>query len=258
MSSGIITFKNLLITEATKQKKTLAFWGTILAPLFVASVNFLIFFSHPELLTKRGINPWVKLIGNATNIYTILMLPLLITLIAFIVNNVEHRANGWKHMFALPVSRSGVYSSKVAVTAGLLFLSLVIFNSFLILSGKLLASIHPEINFGHLALADEIIKTTIKVFLASFFILMMQFVISINSANFIISIGTGVIGTIGTSMLLSWKHSNWIPYALPMWASQGLYNSDYSIINGVTLYSLGGGLLVFLVGLLIIIRKNIN
>lgn len=258
MRSGLTTFINLVITESTKQKKTLAFWGTILAPLFVASVNFLIFFSHPELLTKQGTDPWIKLIGNATNIYTILMLPLLITLIAFIVNNVEHRANGWKHMFALPVSRGGVYSGKIVVAAGLLFLSLVIFNLLLILSGKLLASIHPEIKFGQFTLTGAVILTGLKVFLASFLILMIQFVISVNSANFIVSIGTGVIGTIGTSMLLSWKHSNWIPYALPMWASQGLYNSDYSIINAVTLYSLGGGLLIFIAGLITIYRKNIN
>ena len=68
MTSSIFTLKNSFFTEITKQKKTMALWGTILAPLFVVTVNFLIFFSHPELLYKEGTNPWLKLGGNAINI----------------------------------------------------------------------------------------------------------------------------------------------------------------------------------------------
>lgn len=124
MASAIITFRNTLLTEVTKQKKTLALWGTILAPLFVVAVNFLIFFSHPELLDKPDSNPWLKIAGNAINIYTILMLPLLITLVAFMINNLEHKANGWNHFFALPVSRVYIYSGKIIIAAGMVFLSL--------------------------------------------------------------------------------------------------------------------------------------
>ena len=128
MTSSITTLKNSLLTEITKQKKTLALWATFLAPMFVVTVNFLIYFSHPELLAKQGTNAWVKMSGNATNIYTILMLPLLITLIAFIVNNVEHKANGWKHLFALPVSRTNIYISKILIAAGMILLSLFVFD----------------------------------------------------------------------------------------------------------------------------------
>ncbi len=258
MTSSIITLKNSFLTEITKQKKTLALWGTILAPLFVVTVNFLIYFSHPELLMKQDTNPWLKISGNAINIYTILMLPLLITLIAFIVNNVEHKANGWKHLFALPVSRTNIYISKFLVAAGMVFLSLILFDMFLILSVKLLAAVHPEINFEKFTMINEIIITSMKIFLASLLILAMQFIISINSKNFLVSIGIGVAGTIGTTMLLSWEHSNWIPYALPMLASQGLYKMDLSFFKGVIIYSLWGSIVIFTAGLFLIKKKNIN
>ena len=258
MTSSIITLKNSVFTEITKQKKTLALWGAILAPLFVVTINFLIFFSHPELLEKAETNPWLKIAGNASNIYSILMLPLLITLVAFIVNNVEHKANGWKHLFALPVSRPNIYLGKIIVAAGLVFLSLALFDVFLILSGKLLASLHPEIHFENFAMNNEIIITSIKIFLASLFILMIQFIISINSKNFLVSIGIGVAGTIGTSMVLSWEHSNWIPYALPMWASQDLYKMDFSFFKEVILYSIAGSSIIFAFGLTFLRKKNIN
>jgi len=258
MTLSIITLKNSVFTEITKQKKTLALWGTILAPLFVVFVNFVIFFSHPELLAKQDTNPWLKIAGNAINIYTILMLPLLITLVAFIVNNVEHKANGWKHLFALPVSRTTVYTSKVIITVAMVFLSLIIFDVFIILSGKLLSVLNPEINFGNFAMNNEIIITSIKVFLASLLIITIQFLISINSKNFLVSIGIGVAGTIGTSMLLSWQHSDLIPYALPMLASQGLYKMDLSFFKGVIFYSLIGSIVVFTAGLFLIRNKNIN
>lgn len=93
MTSSIITLKNSVFTEITKQKKTLALWGAILAPLFVVTVNFLIFFSHPELLEKAETNPWLKIAGNASNIYSILMLPLLITLLR--VRESQARTGGY-------------------------------------------------------------------------------------------------------------------------------------------------------------------
>jgi hypothetical protein len=258
MTSLIIALKNSVLTEITKQKKTLALWGTILAPLFVVTVNFLIFFSHPELLKKADTNPWLKIAGNAINIYSILMLPLLITLVAFMVNNVDHKAYGWKHLFALPVSRATIYISKIVVAAGMVLLSLGLFDAFLILSGNLLSSAHPEIRFENFAMNNEIIITSIKVFLASLLILLIQFGISINSKNFLVSIGIGVAGTIGTSMLLSWEHSNWIPYALPMWAAQDLYKMDFSFLKEVVFYSIAGSSIVFTAGLISIRKKNIN
>ena len=258
MASQLVILKNSILTEITKQKKTLALWGTIIAPLFVVVVNFLIYFSKPNLLQAPDMNPWLKVAGNATNIFTILMFPLLITLIAFIVNNVEHKSSGWKHLFALPVRREYFYISKIIVATGMVFLSLVIFVVFLLLSIRLLASSHPQINFEKTALVNLLIITNVKVFLASLFILMIQFVLSINFKNFLVPIGFGIAATIGTTMLLSWEHSNWIPYALPMWASQGLQKGDYMFLKEVIIYSIAGSILIFTAGILTIRKKNIN
>lgn len=258
MTSKIAIIKNSILTEITKQKRTLALWGSIIAPLFVITVNFLIFFSRPKLLQATNTDPWMKIAGNSINIYSILMLPLLVTLVAFMVNNVEHKANGWKHLFALPVNRINFYAGKIIVAAVLVLFSLFVFDIFLILSIKLLAGIHPDINFEKAASINLLFITSLKIFLASLLILMIQFVISINSKNFQVSIGIGVAGTIGASMLLSWEHSNWIPYALPMWASRGFYKMDYSFFKEVIVYSLVGSAAVFTAGIFTIRNKNIN
>ena len=258
MTSKIAILKNSIITEITKQKKTLALWGSVIAPLFVITVNFLIFFSRPKILQSQNVIPWLKVVGNATNIYTILMLPLLVTLIAYIVNNVEHKSNGWKHLYALPVNRVYFYLSKIIVAAGMVLLSLVIFVVLVLLSIKSLALAHSQINFAKTASVNLLIINCLKVFLASLFILMIQFVISINIKNFMVPIGTGVVATIGTSMLLSWEHSNWIPYALPMLASQGLYRGDYSLLKEVIIYSVIGSIVIFAGGIFTIRNKNIN
>jgi hypothetical protein len=258
MATKIVTLKNAILTETTKQKRTLALWGSIFAPLFVVTVNFLIFFSRPKLLQAANVDPWMKIASNSVNIYSILMLPLLVTLVAFIVNNVEHKANGWKHLFALPVNRMDFYIAKIIVAAGLVLFSLFVFDMFLILSIKLLAVANPKINFEKTSPINLLFITSLKIFLASLLILMIQFIISINSKNFLVSIGIGVAGTIGTSMLLSWEHSNWIPYALPMWASQGFYKMDYSFLKEVIVYSLVGSIVVFTAGIFAIRNKNIN
>ena len=163
-----------------------------------------------------------------------------------------------KHLFALPVRREYFYISKIIVAAGMIFFSLLVFVAFLLLSIRMLASSYPQINFEKTTLINLLIITNVKIFLASLFILMIQFVLSINFKNFLVPIGFGIAATIGTSMLLSWEHSNWIPYALPMWTSQGLYKGDYSFLKEAIIYSIIGSILVFIGGIFTIGKKNIN
>lgn len=127
----------------------------------------------------------------------------------------------------------------------------------MIFSGNILAGLHPDIDFSKYAINGTIIISSLKVFVASLFILILQFVISYNFKNFIIPIGTGVIGTVGTSMLLSWQHSDLIPYALPMLAAQGLYKMELTFFTGVVIYSIIGSAIIFITGLCLVNKKNV-
>jgi hypothetical protein len=73
-------------------------------------LNFCILYFKGHLLLKPGDDGWAKYASMSW--HTAAVLPLFVVLLTSMVVGVENKAEGWKHLFALPVGRLPVWLSK--------------------------------------------------------------------------------------------------------------------------------------------------
>ncbi|MCP4546268.1 MAG: ABC transporter permease subunit [bacterium] len=244
--------------EVLKLKGTLALWGTLLGPLFLAGMNFLIYFIHEELLIEGGGNPWAVLFGNTFNIWAMMFLPLLMTVIVYLVCNVEHRASAWKHVYALPLPRWSVYITKYLILVFLLFLANGTLVLLQYLTAFLLWKIYPAIAFADFAYDALIMMSFLKVTLASLGMLTIQFVISINVRNFVLPLGLGIFSIIASLFLMRWEHIDLFPYAYAFFAGQDFSAEEMALFTQPVLLGLAVSTVLLLIGTTINSRRDIR
>lgn len=237
-----------LIAEFIKVRKTLGMWSAIIAPIFMVTINFLIFYSRPELFEESDLNPWIQFTMFSINSWALLMMPLFITLLTFYVNYTEHRASGWKFIYSLPLPKLSVYSAKFVISLVIFFFTMLLYYGFNLIAIQLLSVIYPQVPFD---LYNETLTLFVvfnKLFLASIAIMSIQFFVSLLVSNFVFPIGFGVFATIANATLLRWEHSHFIPYAYPFFSINKLFagEQDVFLSEPVILSLLVGG--AFLIG----------
>src|SRR3984885_7999356 len=127
MKGFILSFRS----EFYKTRKTMAFWSAVLLPLLLCLLLFIGFFVKSDKLEHvPGMILWLQFAGAILGIMGLLLLPMLIIFIAYSVNNVEHKADTWKTLFSLPISKLSVYGAKYFYAFFLVFICLALFVLF--------------------------------------------------------------------------------------------------------------------------------
>lgn len=214
--------KDLLLSlqsEFYKSRKTLGFWSVIILPLVICllvSTGFYIF--SDKLAKLPGIMLWMQFSGILFAIISGMWLAMMVIFICYSVNSIEHKADSWKTLFSLPVSKWSVYSAKLIYASLLIALYLGLFLVLTVVLGNLLGTLKPqELHFADYHMEGLLIKRYIKLFLSSLGILSIQFLLSLLWANFLKPMGVGFICTIIGSILtaINWKYVYLFPYASP-------------------------------------------
>ncbi|MEM1116279.1 MAG: ABC transporter permease [Bacteroidota bacterium] len=93
-------------------------WLPVLGiPALASGLAALVLWAAESGVGEEG-DPWGQVIEAAFGLWSILLLPLLVALVAAQVATAEHAARGWKHLFALPVWKGAhVVAAWVAVAA---------------------------------------------------------------------------------------------------------------------------------------------
>src|SRR5258708_9344694 len=88
-----------LHAEILKLNRTLALAMVFIAPL---AVNLLAWF---VILRSRGQSdaPWTQFANNTMFVWSVLMMPLFVTLETALLGGLDPGAADWKHLFALPI-----------------------------------------------------------------------------------------------------------------------------------------------------------
>jgi hypothetical protein len=129
-----------LRAEALKLRRTLALWMALLAPLLIEVLDFILYFQRGYIRHDVE-NPWLWL-GQQTLVYwSLLMLPLIITLQTALLANVEHSNQQWKHLFVLPTPRGAIYAAKQIAAMVLVGFSTLSLLALTVLNGLLLRSL---------------------------------------------------------------------------------------------------------------------
>jgi hypothetical protein len=96
-----------LKSEFYKSRKTLAFWAAILLPLVICGLIASGTFFQAKKILQRNYPPnvlWLNYAGAALGIMGSLILPFYVIFMAFSVNNIEHKNDTWKTLFAQPLN----------------------------------------------------------------------------------------------------------------------------------------------------------
>jgi hypothetical protein len=252
----------------------MGFWSAVLLPLLLCLFVFIGFFYKSDTLTNNpGMVLWLKFAAPILGVMGLLLMPMLIIFIAYSVNNVEHKADTWKTIFSLPISKLSVYSAKYFYAFFLVFFCLVLFVLFTIGFGNLLGILKPSLKFSEYSIASILAQIYFKFFLASLGILSIQFLLSLLFSDFLKPMGIGFICVIAGGILAGngWQYAYLFPYAHPMMAmkalGQGKTGGNHpspiphftvDMLTKDTWVSLTVAVAVFIAGYFIVLKKSVK
>ncbi|MBF9254680.1 ABC transporter permease [Pontibacter sp. 172403-2] len=257
MKSTTTYLTRSLSAETLKLKNTFALWMAILAPCALISMFFLAFWSKGEHLVMKSLGPWTSFGFRTFALYTQLLMPIFIALLTSMTNGIEHKANGWKHLYALPLPKSTVYFSKAALVLGLVACSTLVFMLAILSAGTVLRWLRPDLGFQNYEGISMILITSVKIFLASFVIVAIQFWLSMRWSSFALSMGVAIVAIITTVVASRWEHIHYYPFAYPLMTFNGYMKQSGQFFTEEIWRSLAVGTAVFILGYMDISRKKI-
>lgn len=207
------------VAEHLKLRRTLSRSLTALAPVCAFLLSLFIVSDLGSLAEAKGVEPGIAYIDSSLRIWCIFFLPLMITLQAVLIAQLEHSNQKWKHVLSLPIPRAAVYWGKIANLFLLLaeshFLILVLLGLF-VASGYLASSI-VWVNVAYAA--NKLFLITI----AALPLLTLQLMISIRLESLIASISLGIVATIFALVAGAplGPAKAYFPWSMPTWALEG-------------------------------------
>lgn len=267
MKGFILSFRS----EFYKTRKTAGFWSAVILPLLLCLLLFVGFFNKSDQLVHMpGMLLWLQFAGAILGVMGSLLLPMLIVFIGYSVNSIEHKADTWKTLFSLPVSKLSVYSAKYFYAFFLVLMCLSLFVLFTLGFGNLLGVLKPELKFGDYHMEKILVEIYTKLFLSSLGILSIQFLLSLLFRDFLKPMGIGFICTI-TGVILAlnnWKYAYLFPYSHPMLALNMLHHNNgakeampqltVDIFTKEIFVSLAIAVVVFIGGYFIVLKKSVK
>jgi hypothetical protein len=268
MKGFILSFRS----EFYKSRKTMGFWCAVLLPLLITLLLFVGFFNNStKMASLPGMLLWIRFAGAILNVMGSLLLPMFIVFVAYSINAVEHKADTWKTLFSLPLSKLSIYSAKYLYAMFLVFLCLSLFVLFTLALGNLLGVLKPELKFYDYHIESTLGQIYLKLFLSSLGILSVQFILSLLWSDFLKPMGVGFVGTIaGVIMAVAgWKYAYLFPYTHPMLALNMLPRGDkgkpasmpqitVDLFTKEIFVSLIIAVVVFIAGYFIVLKKSVK
>jgi len=252
----------------------MGFWSSVILPLLLCLLVFIGFFNKSDhMLNQPGMMLWFEFSAVLLAIMGSLILPMLIVFIAYSVNSIEHKADTWKTLFSLPISKFSVYTAKYLYAFFLVFLCLSLFVLFTLGFGNLLSVLKPTLKFSEYNAAGILTKVYFKLFLSSLGILSIQFLLSLLFRDFLKPMGIGFICAVTGAILAgnSWTYAYLFPYSHPMLAVSAMKDDLKSSMGKAAMQqinidiftkeiwvSLIVALVIFMVGYFIVLKKSVK
>lgn len=230
-------FVRCLLAEMQKIRRTLALALTFLAPMVIVLLMFAMYTQHSSFyLETAGSSPW-KQLGETMLVYwSLLVLPLFITLEAALLGQLEHAQKNWKLIYTMPVPRWAIYCSKLAVCTLLIALSTVILLGLMVILGNILQVLQPEFGFDSPIPWDILLRLALLSHLASWTLIAFHTWISVRSPSFVIAVGIGIAATIAGVFMFGEDVASFYPWTIP-----GMFALDVSQKDLTDWISLGIG-----------------
>ena len=209
-------FLRVLSTECLKLKRTLALWMVLVAPLVIVALQFMVAYYGAERIANNRQGAWLAIARNAIAMWTVLMMPLFVTLETSLLAGLEHAQNNWKSLLTLPAPRWMIYASKLVVMIALLWSAMLVLLAGSMLSGVVLKSAQPLLKLDALPLAP-LLDPLAKIAVAALLAVTIQHWVSLRWQNFTAALGFGMCATVmGFVAANSDKFGPWFPWSMPL------------------------------------------
>ena len=241
-----------LHAELLKLKRSTILLMTFIAPFSIVGL----FFSAIVIkVNSESSNAWPSFQVAIFSLWSLLMLPLFISLETALLGQIESSDNLWKHLFVLPIPRRSIYEAKLIIGAVLLLIGSILLGIGTIIAGYSISLIKPIIGFKAGIPWIGIFQFVILTFLASLFILSIQTWLSLRWQNFTLTIGLGMIATVtGQIITNSSEYSLFYPSSFPSLAFSG----DPNIIIRVIITRVIGFIVISTLGCWNMIKQDVK
>ena len=252
--NGLRALPLVLITEAAKLKRTLALWMAVLAPMVIVGLYFLVGIAGPGPLVRPGTDSWVSLTRNTVQLWTVLMLPLFITLETSLLAGLEHSDRNWKFLLSLPIPKWTIYVAKLIVAIALVWVAHAVLVAGTMLSGLVLRQLAPATKLGALPIA-QIAWPLAKVSASLLLAVTIQHWVSLRWPSFVTAMGFGMCAMVaGFLAVQSATYGPWFPWSLTLHTLM----PRGTAVNNPMVYSAVAGLLVATAGAWHFTRRELS
>jgi ABC-2 type transport system permease protein len=258
MTTAVVFFR-VLLTEMMKLKRTLALWMIVIAPLFVVLLQFLVGFFGADQLAKRTPDAWGQISRQTVLMWTVLMMPLFLTLETSLLAGVEHADKNWKSVLALPPPRWTFYLSKLVVTTMMLWAAHAVLVGGAIASGAILEATRPVLKITAMPMS-VLIPPMLRISATALCATAIQHWVSLRWQSFTGAMGFGMCAMVaGFLAVNSADYGPWFPWSMSMYAIRvqaAAAAGDPS--SRVLLVALAGAAFVAAAGAIEFSRREIN
>lgn len=206
----------MFYTEFIKLKNTFALWLTVMGALFVPLILFATYLSDVKsFVPGPGINPWDDFLVRTLNGCCFFSIGFVLLIIGLIIH-IEHKANAWKHLFTLPISRGSIYFAKLMAIFTMVAGFFILYLSFSVVVGVTLGYTVPDLGFSKFLVPGlHLFKFVAAFLIATLPTVLLQYWLSFRLKNLITSLGIGLGGLMIGLLLKSWEYIIYLPYAAP-------------------------------------------
>ncbi|MTI33507.1 ABC transporter permease [Xanthovirga aplysinae] len=258
--NGLQHFGRALSAEQLKIKHSWAWRLVFLAPLFACGMYFCIFYFKGEHLI--GESPaWNSYFFQSTDTVYLVLLPLFIILLNILVHQLDHNADSRKILYTLPTPKWIQVSAQWLNVVKLFTISMLIYLMVMLISGKLLEWLRPELGFDQASLDQKYYLAYFKGYLASFGILAFQFIFTYFLKNMVLPMGIGMAAYVSTLVLLRWKYIPFHPFAYGNLAFRDYFKTaelGNQLFTQPVLLSLSLTAFLLILGLLLVRRLDVK
>jgi hypothetical protein len=237
-----------LWVEILKLKRTLALWLAIILPLGVVAIQFLAVVQRADYYAaQRLVRPWLEFGRQTIFFWTLLALPLFVTLETALLGGLEHSGDHWKQLFARPVSRGAIYAAKLAAGMALVAVSLSALLVQTIVAGWVLSVVLPELGFKGPIPWKEFLTEIGIAYLGCWLIIAIHTWVALRWKSFVVASAAGILLTVAGMIVINAEWGSYYPWALSAMALNSLEENSsfaselaFSGLGAVAIALLGG------------------
>ena len=185
-----------LVSELQKMRRTPALLVALLTPYLLMLFPFLFaVFEGKRFLPSSRFGSWEWLIQTTFVPWCVVVFPLVLGLLTGLVASVEHRASGWRHLFALPVDRRLLYGAKQGAVLCLVALMFFLLVLGVVVVGLVLRVWRPGLGFEAPIPFGLLGSLALGALLASAFAVAVQTWVSLVSGEVAAPVALGFVAT---------------------------------------------------------------